>query len=170
VEDPCNSSTWADVCDDAGSVGVLGFGVGHIVEPPILGLAALDGSRGDAEILRHALARVATAAAFDPLIAKASSALIAGAGSRLVSRDAQSSLSRTGVAVELGRRDVQQCRSDLEEALRLTTKAASSLSRDRSAALAPGRRAKAFCDAAAATLADAHAAASRFTIGLRRER
>jgi len=167
VENPCYLDIWGELCDDAEDLGALGFGVARIVEPPILGLSALAGTPADDPILRRALDRVATAAEFDPQIKKARKSLVARANTRLRSREAQHWLARAGVAADLGARDLQQCRADLELALRSST---SPLGRERAANLAPSRRAKAACDAAAATLQDAHVASTRFTIGLRRER
>lgn len=166
VEDPCASGTWSELCDDAEALGQLGFGVGHIVEPPILGLSALNGTSADVKILRTALARVSKATAFDPAVKHAHATLIRRADGRLISRDGQRWLSRTAVAASLAGLELQQCKATIERTLRTASTAA----RSSQAALSQARRASAVCTAAATTFADAHGAASRLRIGLRNER
>jgi hypothetical protein len=167
VEDPCSSSFWGELCDDAEELGQLGFGVGQIVEPPILGLSALNGTSADGPVLGEALKRVFKARAFGSFMGGVRVALQRSAGTRLASRAAQRSMGKAMVAADLGARELRQCQADLEATLRLTP---TSTLRASKAALEQGRRAQATCTAASATLRHALDATSRLTIALRGER
>jgi hypothetical protein len=168
VQDPCFKWKWTGICNTGEELGRLGLGIGHIVEPRVLGLSALTGGSSDAAALNAALVRVSKAAALTDQANRAREAFVRDASVLVRHPGSIKRLSRVAVAADLGERGIDRCRQSIEEALRVVRGASTSPGRQR--LLGRGRRARAVCDAASRTLADAHAEATLFTVVLRNER
>lgn len=167
VDDPCESHFWSDICSSAGAVGAGLLGLGRVVEPRVLGLAALSGATSDAEILRTALARTDRALAIARMATPARDRLLKQAMGRLSSRYALESLSRLAVSPELGTHALLNCRASLYTALKAAASRLTFASRD--TLDVDSRRARTICDAASLALSDANEAAGMVRLAIRGE-
>ena len=167
VQDPCHDFDWLEICNSAEEGGRLVFGIGRIVDPKVLGLAALGGGTSDGPILRAAMARAAEAMTFGPAVNKAFAKWFDLTGNRLRSPAAEEAVSDALVSVGLGSRELQQCHDGLRDALRLV--AGAWTTKGKQALLVYESRAHLVCGAAARAFADAHEATTLFAIALRSE-